>query len=87
MSDGELQTRVRLFLGSSPITFRSIHVSADGGHVTLRGTVCSFYHKQLAQEFARRVAGVRQVTNELEVVPPTEVKKPAIKKQLATATA
>lgn len=33
----------------------------------LAGTVTSFYEKQVAQEFIRRCAGVRQIDNRIEV--------------------
>ncbi len=45
----------------------AIAVSADGGKVTLRGTVGSFREKQEAKKDAARVYGVRSVNNELEV--------------------
>ena len=35
--------------------------------MTLRGTVGTFFQKQMAQESLRRVAGVSEIANELEV--------------------
>jgi osmotically-inducible protein OsmY len=37
------------------------------GIATLRGSVSTYHLKQLAQEIARRVEGVQQVVNRLEV--------------------
>jgi osmotically-inducible protein OsmY len=45
----------------------AIAVSADDGVVTLRGTVGSFRKKREAKEDARRVFGVKDVKNELQV--------------------
>ena len=40
------------------------------GVLTLRGCVSSFYLKQVAQELIRRLDGVEEVNNRLEVVAP-----------------
>jgi osmotically-inducible protein OsmY len=45
----------------------AIAVSADGGDVTLRGTVGSFREKREAAKAAKRVYGVKSVDNELSV--------------------
>jgi len=45
----------------------AIAVSADGGKITLRGTVGSFREKQEAKKDAARVYGVKSVNNELDV--------------------
>jgi osmotically-inducible protein OsmY len=45
----------------------AIAVSADGGVITLRGTVGSFREKRDARKDAERVYGVTSVINELEV--------------------
>jgi len=37
------------------------------GHVVLRGTVASFFHKQMAQEAVRRIDGVTGIENLLDV--------------------
>ena len=37
------------------------------GHVTLRGTVGSYFHKQMAQEAVLSVEGVEQLDNEVVV--------------------
>ena len=49
-------------------TSNHMHVQADRGVVTLTGRVGSFYYKQLWLSGAQRVAGVRRVIDEIEVV-------------------
>lgn len=69
--DADLLTRVGIAL-----TLRlkhvphAVHVRIDRGTVTLRGTLPTFYDRQLAIEITRRVAGVMRVIDEL-TVPPT----------------
>ncbi len=46
---------------------RQVVCECDRGTLTLRGTVSSYYQKQLAQEAVARVTGVIQVVNEIEV--------------------
>ncbi len=46
---------------------RSVRFEAAAGRVILRGTVGSYYHKQMAQEILRRVDGVHRIDNHLEV--------------------
>jgi osmotically-inducible protein OsmY len=47
---------------------RILRIESHDGHVTLHGTVRSYYHKQIAQELVRRVAGVSTIENRLEVL-------------------
>jgi osmotically-inducible protein OsmY len=42
----------------------------ENGMLVLRGTLSSFYQKQLAQEAVRNLEGVRQIRNEIQVVHP-----------------
>jgi osmotically-inducible protein OsmY len=44
-----------------------ITVAADGGHVTLRGTVGTFRETREAENAAERVLGVTSVDNRLKV--------------------
>ncbi|MFP6657459.1 MAG: BON domain-containing protein [Pirellulales bacterium] len=44
-----------------------VEVSTDEGRVTLHGKVHTFYQKQMAQEIIRRVDGVTEISNQLEV--------------------
>ena len=46
---------------------KRIECRFESGILFIRGTVNSFYHKQMAQELVRRVDGVKQIVNELEV--------------------
>jgi osmotically-inducible protein OsmY len=46
---------------------RGVQVETQEGEVVLRGTVRSYYHKQMAQEILRRVDGVQRIENQLEV--------------------
>ena len=46
---------------------RRVHFETQEGRVVLRGTVSSYYHKQLAQEAVRRLQGVDSIENQLEV--------------------
>jgi len=39
----------------------------QAGRVVLQGTVGTFYQKQMAQEALRRIDGVREIENQLEV--------------------
>jgi BON domain-containing protein len=46
-----------------------IHVAARGGRVVLSGRVGTYYRRQLALAGARRVAGVRSIVDQIEVLP------------------
>ena len=46
---------------------RQLFLEAEQGRITLRGTVRSYYQKQMAQEAVRNVDGVHEIANELEV--------------------
>ncbi len=46
---------------------RNLRFERSEGRVTLHGTVGSYYHKQMAQESLRNVAGVAEIENRLEV--------------------
>lgn len=49
------------------LTRRNLRFEALEGRVVLRGTVKSYYHKQMAQEALRRLEGVDLIENHLEV--------------------
>lgn len=68
-TDLPLQDRVETALQQSPYSFahRNLRFEAHEGRVTLRGVVCSYYQKQMAQEALRHVEGIEEITNELEV--------------------
>ena len=46
---------------------QTIKTDTLDGHVVIFGSVQSYYQKQMAQETVRRVDGVTQVANELNV--------------------
>jgi len=51
--------------------YRHLHRLAcdlEDGELVLRGIVCSYYLKQLAQEVALKVAGCRPLRNDVEVL-------------------
>lgn len=65
----ELEDEVRATLARDPRLLEPVDVavSADGGIVTLRGTVWSFKQRRAAVEDARKIAGVYEVLDKLEV--------------------
>lgn len=64
----DLQTRAQTALSASPIfALRELCVDRDDDALFLTGQVDSFYHKQLAQEVVRSVAGKCRVVNAVEV--------------------
>ena len=66
--DEALAHRVRLSIDRSGLHgLRLIDVEVIGDTVILSGQVVTFHQKQLATSFARRVAGVIEVANRLEV--------------------
>ena len=42
-------------------------IEAEGGRVVLKGSVNSFFQKQMAQECIRRIDGVQRIDNLLQV--------------------
>jgi hypothetical protein len=46
---------------------RKLRFESQEGRVVLRGVVSSYYQKQMAQESLRRLEGVNQIENHLEV--------------------
>jgi osmotically-inducible protein OsmY len=68
MTDDELRRQVAAELSWDPqVDGEAIEVSADGGVITLHGTVASLRHKQAGSKAAARVRGVIRVANELRV--------------------
>jgi osmotically-inducible protein OsmY len=68
MIDMPLDHRVLTALEQNPhIARRNLRFETEQGRVTLRGVVGTYYQKQMAQEAVRRVEGVREIANELEV--------------------
>src|SRR5262249_53262945 len=68
MMNDRLRAQVTAELGWDPrVDSKDITVSAEGGMVTLHGTVRSLRHKREADNAARRVYGVTGISNYLEV--------------------
>jgi hypothetical protein len=67
--DRELERRITSFLAGRHVPgLRSLEVHARNGVVTVRGRVMTFYEKQLCNQCCRRVAGVLQLINEVDVI-------------------
>lgn len=47
----------------------NLHVTAKGGHVILSGTADEFEIKREVVEMVREIGGVREVTDNIKVVP------------------
>lgn len=68
MIDRPLDDRVLTALEQNPyVARRNLRFETEQGRVTLRGVVGTYYQKQMAQEAVRRVEGVDEIANELEV--------------------
>ncbi len=68
MAESALADRATIALENNPhLPRRKLSLEARQGHVTLRGTVTTYFQKQMAQEALRRIEGVEQVDNQLEV--------------------
>ena len=66
--ESPLCDRVQTALESSPhIPRRNLRIEASDGHVVLKGTVGSYFQKQMAQEALRQVAGIATIENQLLV--------------------
>ncbi len=63
-----LADRVDSVISANPyLTGRNLRFETEQGRVTLKGVVHSFFQKQMAQEALRKVDGVVEIENELEV--------------------
>jgi osmotically-inducible protein OsmY len=68
MIDIPLDCKVLTALERNPyLSGRTLRFEMQEGRVTLRGVVRSYFQKQMAQEALRRVDGVQEIFNELEV--------------------
>ena len=68
-ADRELERRIKNFLAARHVPgLRHLDVQARAGTVTLSGRVLTFYEKQLCNQCCRRVAGVTQLINDVDVV-------------------
>lgn len=63
-----LDVRVHHALNESPyLVRRKLRFETSEGRVVLRGTVASYFQKQMAQEALRRIDGIEAIENQLEV--------------------
>lgn len=68
MIEANLDDRVLTALNQSPYLGRGVlRFETAQGRVTLRGVVPSYFQKQMAQEALRRIDGIDEIANELEV--------------------
>lgn len=63
-----LADRVDSVITTNPyLNGRSLRFETEAGRVTLKGVVNTYFQKQMAQEAVRKVDGVLEIENELEV--------------------
>jgi osmotically-inducible protein OsmY len=66
--ESTLDTLISSAIERSPhLKRRDLRFETHEGRVVLRGTVSSYYQKQMAQETLRRLKGVDHIENHLEV--------------------
>jgi hypothetical protein len=76
--DIDLLATVRIALGlRQRFTFRAIRIDVTDRVVTLQGTVPSFYDRQLAFETVRRVARVKEIRDQIQVIDKREGEWPS----------
>lgn len=67
-ADHELENRLQSELSRNQRpSLKRLHVDVAAGIVTISGRVRSFYERQLAVQCCRRVAGVMQMVDAVEV--------------------
>lgn len=65
-----MEEKLKLILRKDPrLARRQVRCHLDEGRLVLQGWVGSFFEKQVAQELFRRVEGVEEIQNDLEVRP------------------
>jgi osmotically-inducible protein OsmY len=63
---GELaEVRLR---NNTYLALKNVSCEYEGGRLTLRGCLPSYYLKQVAQELVLGVAGVREIVNNIKVI-------------------
>jgi osmotically-inducible protein OsmY len=64
----KFQQDVELALSGSPhLGSRTLRFENEEGRIVLKGTVNSYFQKQMAQEALRGVHGIDEIENQLEV--------------------
>ena len=81
--DGEIAKAVLNALKSNPdIPFNKIQVEVEDGHVTLDGTLEWNYQKQAAQQLASTIAGIKVLTNHIEIESSDDIEKADIEQAI-----
>ena len=63
-----LAERITSALDANPhLNGRTLRIETDGSRVLMHGVVKTYFQKQMAQEAVRRVDGVQQIDNLLQV--------------------
>ncbi|MDX1948542.1 MAG: BON domain-containing protein [Pirellulaceae bacterium] len=66
--ESTLAQRVEGAIHTNPyLSGRRLRFEAEGGRVVLHGIVATYFQKQMAQEMLRRIEGVEEIDNHLEV--------------------
>jgi osmotically-inducible protein OsmY len=69
VSENSLADRIDQAIRTNPfVSRRTLRFETDGSRVVLQGSVNSYFQKQMAQEAIRRIDGVEQIDNHLEVL-------------------
>jgi osmotically-inducible protein OsmY len=65
----DLHIHVHFALSKNPFVGRNdVHFEIINQDVVLKGSVKTYYQKQMAQESLRKVAGIGQISNQLAVI-------------------
>jgi hypothetical protein len=71
ISPPDLQQLAERLLRSNPyLALKNISCDCRYGVLVLRGSLPSFYLKQVAQEIVSRLEGVEAIDNQIQIVPP-----------------
>lgn len=66
--ESTLAERVEGAIHTNPHLYgRRLRFETEGGRVVLHGSVATYFQKQMAQEALRRIEGVEEIDNHLEV--------------------
>lgn len=75
--DRELERRLTAALAAHGLpSLREVFVAAEEGNVCLRGRVYTFYAQQIAYHITTGLSGGRPVVDEIDVIPPRELRPP-----------
>lgn len=69
VADDMLEFEIRRILVTDAGPIHDLAVVAISGRIRLYGVADSYVEKRRAEEFARRIDGVRDVINQLRVIP------------------